>query len=247
MISVCMAVHNGERYIREQIASILSQLAPEDELIISDDGSTDRTLDEIQSFCDPRIKFYQYKLPENVCPSEKDPAFIKSRIIFCNFMNSIMKAKGDYIFLSDQDDIWKPEKVSRCISALQSCNCLVHSCEVFGDSGDTSYISPRSFQKYLSFFLVLPNLMGCCMAFRRDALFDAVKKCQEIDFPIEHDTWLALCAIMHGGLTFLNEPLIRYRRHGNNASILTQKIKTTFVQKWKRRWRCLRACVLLLK
>lgn len=95
MISVCMATYNGEKYIKEQIDSILKQLGSDDELVISDDGSSDGTIDIILGYHDPRIHLYK--------GSFHSPAF--------NFENALKNATGDFIFLSDQDDIWYDNKV----------------------------------------------------------------------------------------------------------------------------------------
>ena len=92
--SVCMATYNGEKYIAAQIISILAQIGPDDELIISDDGSTDKTVEIIKTFRDPRIKLYQ----DHVF---RDP--IK------NFQHALTKSSGRYIFLADQDDVWMEE------------------------------------------------------------------------------------------------------------------------------------------
>ena len=96
MISVCMASYNGEKYIKEQIDSILKQLSDEDELVISDDGSTDNTLSVIQSIHDKRIKLIH---------NQGEHGYSR------NFENALKNSKGDYIFLSDQDDVWKDNKV----------------------------------------------------------------------------------------------------------------------------------------
>ena len=101
-ISVCMAVYNGEKYIREQIASILGQLAPGDELIISDDGSSDGTLDEARAFGDARIRLLANQLDRGYSG---------------NFENAIRHAGGDIIFLSDQDDVWLPGRVEKMRAA----------------------------------------------------------------------------------------------------------------------------------
>ena len=96
MISVCMAIYNGEKYIKEQIDSILMQLSNEDELVISDDSSNDRTLDIIAEYNDRRIKVLHH------IPAIGN-SFVKAK---ANFENALSVAKGDYIFLSDQDDVW---------------------------------------------------------------------------------------------------------------------------------------------
>lgn len=96
MISVAMASFNGEKYIKKQILSILDNLNEDDELVISDDGSTDCTLQIIKEFQDSRIKLIKGN----------------HEGINKNFENAIVHCMGDYIFLSDQDDEWYPSKVS---------------------------------------------------------------------------------------------------------------------------------------
>ena len=90
MISVCIATFNGGKYIREQIMSVLPQLNEKDEIIISDDGSTDDTIYILESLHDQRIKIYV---------NEREHGFI------WNFENALMKSSGDIIFLCDQDDV----------------------------------------------------------------------------------------------------------------------------------------------
>ena len=90
MITVCIATYNGGKYISKQIDSILNQLSDSDEVIVSDDGSKDDTLDIITAFHDKRIEVFKNDGRHGVVP---------------NFENALSKAKGDIIFFSDQDDI----------------------------------------------------------------------------------------------------------------------------------------------
>ena len=94
-ISVCIATYNGGAFIKDQIYSILLQLSQNDEIIISDDGSRDSTLNILFSFNDSRIKIYKNGGKHGVVS---------------NFENAIKHATGDYIFLCDQDDVWMPGK-----------------------------------------------------------------------------------------------------------------------------------------
>ena len=102
MISVCIATYNGGKFLGEQLQSILCQLGKDDEVIISDDGSTDNTYLLVMSIQDNRIKFYKHKSDSFLLPHEKATL---------NFENALKYAKGDYIFLSDQDDVWVENKV----------------------------------------------------------------------------------------------------------------------------------------
>ena len=109
MISVCMATYNGEKYIELQLRSILPQLSEDDEVIVSDDASTDQTLDVVRRLNDNRIKIVHH---------ETDHGYTR------NFENALKYAKGDYIFLSDQDDEWLPEKVQVTLQALPAVTLL---------------------------------------------------------------------------------------------------------------------------
>ena len=115
MISVCVATYNGEKFIREQIESILCQLSSDDEIIVSDDGSTDGTIVIINCIGDKRIRIIEG-------PRKHSPTF--------NFENALKEAKGDYIFLADQDDVWKTNKVEVCMKWLQKYDCVVSDAEV---------------------------------------------------------------------------------------------------------------------
>lgn len=97
MISVCLATYNGQQYILEQLQTILPQLSEDDEIIISDDNSTDNTVNLIKSINDNRIKIFINKSGK--------------RIYTKNFENAINHSLGDFIFLCDQDDVWMPNKV----------------------------------------------------------------------------------------------------------------------------------------
>src|ERR1035437_4235872 len=110
MISVCIASYNGEKYIRQQLDSILSQLTVKDEIVISDDSSSDRTTEIIKGYKDSRIKLFEK------C-TFKSPIF--------NLENALKKAKGDFIFLADQDDIWLSYKISHTIKQLKSFDLVV--------------------------------------------------------------------------------------------------------------------------
>lgn len=117
-VSICMATYNGGEYIREQISSILNRkfVLPEQismELIISDDGSTDDTIRIINSFDDDRIKLFHHT-------SRKNKRYFTSAFACsANFNFAISKATGDYIFISNQDDVWYDRKIEKTLAALR--------------------------------------------------------------------------------------------------------------------------------
>ncbi len=208
MISVCMATYNGERFIHEQLQSILHQLSPEDEVIISDDGSTDDTLNIIASLNDPRIKTLKSS----------------ARNVVRNFENALSRANGDYIFLADQDDIWVSGKVKACLSELHSgAQLVVTDCSLIDEDGHEiapSYFALRKPRKTILKNLARNSFIGCCMAFSQKVLL------RSLPFPPKipmHDSWIGLMALTIGEVTWLDTPFVKYRRHQSAASQTAQK------------------------
>lgn len=211
MISVCVATYNGERFVEAQLRSILSQLGPEDEVIVSDDESTDKTLQVVESLKDKRIRVLHST----------------AHYFKWNFHNALQAAKGDIIFLSDQDDVWLPGKVEKCLKALEEVDMVVHDSRVVDNEMQEIY--PSFFRFYGSGPGLLKNALnntyfGSCMAFRRRVL-DAALPFPESN-EIGHDIWLGLVAEMTGSVRFLDEPLLLYRRHDLSRTNLTQSIVT---------------------
>jgi len=202
MISVCIPTYNGEKYLNMQLDSILAQLGQEDEIIISDDSSTDNTINIIESYNDSRIRL----LKKN---NYKSPTF--------NLENALSRAKGEYIFLSDQDDIWKKNKVTFCLNRLIHFDLVLSNAEIINENGELIRISFHT--EHLSSSL-LKNLhhnpyIGSCMAFKKNILDIALPFPKGIAM---HDSWIGLLAQLTGTVSYINEPLIQYRRHQSNVS-----------------------------
>lgn len=205
MISVCIATYNGERFIKRQLESIISQLSAEDEIVISDDGSTDRTLDVVKVISSPLIKIYHNTNEHGYTP---------------NFENALNHVTGDYIFLSDQDDIWAPDKVKICMHYLQKYDMVITDAEIVDEEENKLY--PSFFElrhPYKTFWgnILKFGYIGCCMCFRRTVLDRA------LPFPINykystHDNWLTVVAMLYYSSKVIDDKLVLYRRHGNNAS-----------------------------
>lgn len=209
MISVCIATYNGEKYIKEQLDSILLQLGMNDEVIVSDDSSTDKTLDIIKSYKDKRIKIF----PNNKFYS---PIF--------NFENALKQAKGDYIFLADQDDIWLPNKVAIMTEYLKNGFDLVLSDGEIVDIdlntiSDSIYSLLHSKQGFIHNFLH-NSYSGSRMAFTRDLLNYVLPFPSRIAM---HDIWIGLCAELYFNPLFISDKLILYRKHGDNVSVTGEK------------------------
>ena len=224
MISVCMASHNGERYIKEQLDSILCQLDEDDEVIISDDGSTDSTLSILNEMKDDRIKVFRFTQPfysqyahEYVCR---------------NFENALIHASGDIIFLSDQDDIWMPNKVEVCLNDLNTYDLVLHDFKHIDENGRVVKQLHYAGTFRRKNFLMLRGLhFGCAMAFRKRVL-DYV-----LPFPehlMLHDYWIGILSEFIGEFYFEKRPLLEYRLHSTNTSVN----KNTFLFKISYRVRC---------
>lgn len=208
MISVCMPTYNGEKFIRIQLESILSQLGDNDEVVISDDSSTDKTVEIIKSFNDSRI----HLLENN---SFHSPIY--------NLENALKNAKGDFIFLSDQDDEWTVDKVSVCMEKLKDCDLLIHDADIVDGNGIQTAESffKLNHTKSGKFYNLLKNgYLGCCMCFSKKLLS------QFLPFPKKlpmHDIYIGNFAAFNGyRIKFIEDKLIHYRRHGNNASITSE-------------------------
>ncbi len=197
-----MATYNGELYIEEQLNSILSQLGEQDELIISDDHSTDTTLQKIKAFQDSRIKLFNNK-------SKKGPVG--------NFENALKQASGDVIFLADQDDVWFKDKIKIQVEALNSYDLVLSDAIVVDEKGTVLYSSffKQNFSgKGLIRNWVNNSFIGCCMAFNRNILEYVLPFPEKIAM---HDSWIGLNASLIGKCSFINQPLMYYKRHGNNT------------------------------
>ena len=220
MISVCLASFNGEKYIKEQINSILQQLSDCDELIISDSGSTDNTLNIIEQYRDSRIKIFNIK-HQNLS---------KKEIIATNFENAILHAKGDCIFLSDQDDVWTKNKLKICIYYLQKYDLVVHDCTVVNANKEVileSYYNYRNSKEGFLYNLIKFRGLGCCMCFNRKML----KYIIPLNKKIPHDQWIFFISQFFGKVKFIPQKLILYRRHEQNASSVIERSRLSFFKK----------------
>lgn len=222
MISVCMATYNGEAFVREQLTSILSQLSATDEVLVADDGSSDATLEIIQNLNDSRITVLA-PAPKNLGPTY-------------NLERALARAKGDFIFLADQDDLWLENKVSKVLAefADPTVNCVLHNAYFYAQNANGTWergrrlfeVRPPRHGIWASVFK--NSFTGCCMAFRREVLDLALPFPQGLPM---HDQWLGICAEKTKKARFLNEPLLEYRQHAQNATALLERNKASLAQK----------------
>lgn len=218
MISVALAAYKGEKYIEQQLRSILPQLSHGDEIIVSDDapgGMTEKIVKRLAEE-DSRIIYVEGK----------------GRGVVPNFINAIRYTKGDKIFLCDQDDVWLPDKVKRVMSAFdEGADLVLHNAYVTDGNlniTEHSFFYKRGSKKGVLHNIMKNSYMGCCMAFDRKLL----KKIMPMPrFIPMHDQWIGLMGEIYGKVTFLDMPLIYYRVHGGNVT----GGETSFKQKMK--WR----------
>jgi glycosyltransferase involved in cell wall biosynthesis len=200
-----MATYNGSRFIEKQIQSILPQLSYNDELVIVDDCSSDQTVNLIQKFTDSRIKLWE---------NTKNFGAIK------NFEKSITNAEGDIIFLSDQDDIWMPDKVKEVTSVFtqrQEVTLVITNLQVIDEHDN---LVPNSklvgdFRPGLIQNFVKSKFRGCTLAVRQPMLKYFLPFPEDIPM---HDMWIGLVNEIYGQTLYIDKPLLQYRRHSSNVT-----------------------------
>lgn len=230
VISICLATYNGSPYVEAQLRSILEQLSPEDEVLIADDGSTDNTIAIVDAMGDPRIRWIAQGGRLGVVK---------------NFERSLSAARGEYIFLSDQDDLWLPGKVDAVLEAFSlhpEATLVASDARVVDESGAVvagSFFEQRGhFSTGVLHNLIKNKYLGCTLAFRSSMLehFLPIPR----DVPM-HDMWFGTINDIYGKTHYIDQPLIAYRRHGNNAS---PAVGAPIVQKIVWRWRLVKNLLL---
>ena len=206
-VSICLATHNGERFIAEQLQSVLEQLGAGDEIVVSDDGSSDGTLDLLRQFSMPQLR---------VIPPRRffDPK--------ANFEYVLAAAKHDIIVLCDQDDIWLPQKLDRIREVMRdrrnSIAAMMSDAGLVDEAGES--LRERLFERFPPRRGVWRNIYrncytGCAMAITRPLLELALPFPKGIPM---HDSWLGLLAEAAGDVVFVDEITFLHRRHTANAS-----------------------------
>lgn len=205
--SVALAYYNGGKYIDEQLGSILPQLDPEDEVILSVDAAEDGSEEILKKWskADRRVRVIRG-------PGQG---------VTANFGHAIKACRGDVIFLSDQDDIWEEGKVAAVMKAMETtgCLCVLHNAIQVNSLGEREDLQDlftvRGSRTGLVKNFMKNSYVGCCMAFRRELI--------PIILPIPrrmymHDYWIGTAAEICGRVILLDEPLLLYRRHEDNVT-----------------------------
>ena len=212
-VSVCMAAHNGSRFVEEQLSSILDQLGPHDEVIVVDDASTDTTADVVAAVADPRVRLV--RAPQN-------RGYVRT------FEAALREARGRYVFLSDQDDVWRPGRVDAMRAALDESLVVATNLSTLG--ADDAIVGPfgqpdwrlhaadssRPLRNVLGILAGNRPYYGCAMAVRSEAL-DLV-----LPFPSwlneSHDLWIALAGNLSRSMRHLEVRSLERRLHGGNQT-----------------------------
>lgn len=216
-IAILMATYNGEKYICQQIDSILSQTCKDWELYIHDDGSTDNTIAAVESYVE--------KYPDKIHLIDgKSTGGAKY-----NFFYLFGQVEAPYYMTCDQDDVWLDKKIELTYDKMLTIEnkadvpCLVYTELRVVDSelntiADTmsGYQSLDCHKRTINQFILQNSVTGCTMMINR-ALRDKMLHITDIDNTIMHDWWAALVAAQFGKTAFIDEPTILYRQHGDNS------------------------------
>ena len=216
-VAVVVCTYNGERFLAEQLQSILDQTHPPDNIIVSDDGSSDSTLDIVAEFSS---RDSGAKKPQWTVQSRRKPLGVAG-----NFASALTKARGEFVALADQDDVWEPNRVEKGLSRFRDGVLLVHSDATLVDEVGQHIGSLMSALRLTSGerrSLLSGNALDALL--RRNLVTGATTMIRtsllQQALPIPegwvHDEWLALVAAVQGGVVFSEESLIRYRQHGGN-------------------------------
>lgn len=224
--SVAMSTYNGERFLAEQLSSICTQTRPVDEIVVSDDGSSDGTLRILEEF-----RLAHPKIHWNVLTSSENHGFRAS------FLRALKECRGDLIFLCDQDDIWVPDKVKTTLSHFERNPAMLSLISDFKTiDADGHFLNPDAPTENLwvsdrvlrdsssparitlSEMLGRNQGQGCAMAVRHELAQEYI----QLNQLWTHDWILNLLAALHGELYYCREQLIFYRLHGSNAIGMAQ-------------------------
>lgn len=214
--SVALCTYNGEKFLRQQLDSILNQTVKVDEIVVCDDGSTDRTIEILQNYQQNHPQLFQIHHNAQNLGSVK------------NFEKSIRHCSGDIIFFSDQDDVWREDKVKVFIDYFQRHDNIEVVCSngygidekdklldviTIWDVPEMLERQGKSMDFHMTFSIVGNIATGANMALRRSFLPEVLPFPQIQD--LHHDGWIAMIAARCGKFGFIPEKLTKYRQHSS--------------------------------
>jgi glycosyltransferase involved in cell wall biosynthesis len=213
--SVAMCTYNGEKYIKEQLESILNQSLSIDEIIICDDGSNDKTLAIIEKV--------QLQYPNRIALYKNEINLGSTK----NFENTIAICSGDFIFLSDQDDVWKTNKVKKIIQYFlnnPSTEAVFSNGDLINDKNekinnntlwDSVFFMENQLEKPINLFKLISSKRNMVTG----ATLCIKKEIKELILPFPeikkyyHDEWIAIIIASRKKLDYISDELISYRIH----------------------------------
>ncbi|HIS69392.1 MAG TPA: glycosyltransferase family 2 protein [Candidatus Gallacutalibacter stercoravium] len=216
MVDILMAVYNGQRYVEEQLQSILNQTVRDWRLIIQDDASSDDTWEVVQR--------YASRYPKQILALRRGSNSGSAR---CNFFDLMKHAQGEYVMFSDHDDVWLPDKIEVTLAAMRAkekenpgAPVLVHTDLTVVDER-LNTVAPSMIQRQklnpqavrFRQLLVQNVVTGCTVMVNKPLLLLAGEDDPDI---IMHDWWLALIAACFGGIGFVDKATVLYRQHTGN-------------------------------
>lgn len=219
MISIALASYNGSKYIREQLDSILRQTYQNFELVICDDCSTDNTWHILQEYAqkDTRVKIYA---------NEANIGFKK------NFEKAISKCNGEYIAMSDQDDIWTNNHLEILLNNLGEYSISGGNAILVDKEGRSLNTKLNEVDKFLFFqsdkflyriLFISDPIQGASMLMHKTF----VQNCLPIpDGVVYHDAWFAACACFEHGINYTFDIINHYRQHDNNVTFSAHNKQT---------------------
>ena len=205
LVSVAMATYNGAHFIREQLDSIIGQTYSPLEIIIVDDGSKDDTIAIIKEY---QKKYSNINLYQNKTNTGVTKAFEKA-ISYC---------KGEFIALSDQDDIWELNKLEILLRSFDTEDAVYSNSQLVDDKGKSLGVKFDSLMNLQSYYSGDPFLMGNCIPGHTIVMKTGFASTLS-PFPqhIMFDRWIGFCAAACNGIRYVDMPLVKYRQHDNNA------------------------------
>lgn len=223
-ISIALCTYNGEKYLTEQLQSLFDQTLKPNEIVISDDGSKDGTLEIVAQFQSKNL------IPIRLLKHEKNLGVYK------NFIHCIEQCESEIVFTCDQDDYWMPDKLEKHmrIHENEAIDLVYSNAEVVLNTLDNILYplwereSILDVQKGKSSFSSLvvkgQSIAGCCMSFKK-SFFEKILPVPDL---VYHDDWIATSACLSGKIIGLPEPLIKYRQHDGNVVGTVRGSKLSF-------------------
>lgn len=204
-VSVVMCTYNGEKFLKEQLDSILRQTYPVLELIVQDDCSSDNTCAIVEEYAEkyPFIKLFRNE---------------KQLGINQNFFSAMHRAQGELIAISDQDDIWENDKLEKQVNAIGNKMCCAGLSAPFATEKSIPFtIDLRHPNRNLLRLVFVGSIPGHCMLFTKDLLDETLRLSPF--FPSRlYDVTIAMVAASHDSIAYVDSVLVKHRRHYTNST-----------------------------